>query len=31
MFKVKVSVTHTIKNMYLISNLNADKIKVKQM
>lgn len=31
MFKIKVSVIHTIENMYLISNLNADKIKVKQM
>lgn len=31
MFKIKVSLAHPIKNVHLISNLNADKIKVKQM
>lgn len=28
-FKIKVTVIHTIKHAYLISNLNADKIKLK--
>lgn len=31
MCKIKMSVAHPTKNMHLISNLNADKIKVKQM